>query len=101
MATLEYERSKIESMRCTSSRIYDGGYNCKKAIDGNTETDWATHNQGVGAWIQLDFRGIYLLNEIQIRQRGTGAGSAEMFMGIEIEFSDGSTVSSRLQDNLA
>ena len=57
-------------------------------MDGNSDTSWATQNEGIGAWIKLDFGGLYQVENIKIKHR-TNNVQAEMFKDISLEFSDG------------
>ena len=56
---------------CTASTTYDLYWSCMKAIDGliTYSSQWATQDQGTGAWIKLYFNGIFYINYTRIMQR--------------------------------
>ncbi len=42
---------------------------CHNALDGVTTTNWATMNQGVGAWINVVFVGTFTLTQAKLMQK--------------------------------
>ena len=73
-------------MSCAaSSEFHQNNFACERAMDGNTNTDWATNWQGVGAWIRLDFKKFYKVTKIRLRNRK----SQDRFENITLSFSNG------------
>ena len=78
----------MDILTCSASSEYSGRFACEKAIDGNSDTSWATKRQGIGAWIQVNFGNVYQVEKIKIKHR-TNNNQNEMFKDISLEFSDG------------
>ena len=84
-------------MTCSASTEYSDAWSCKNAIDGKSDTDWATKGQGTGSWIQLNFGDFYKVETIKIKHRSTGSSpTKEMFKDLSLEFSDGLKVDYKL-----
>ena len=81
----------MDILTCSASSEYSGSYACEKAIDGKSDTSWATKGQGIGAWIQVNFGHVYQVEKIKIKHR-TNNNQNEMFKDISLEFSDGTKV---------
>ena len=80
-------------MTCSASSEYNDDWLCKNAIDGKSDTDWATRGKGTGSWIQLNLGAFYKVETIRIKHRSSGGSPlSEMFKGISLEFSDGKKV---------
>ena len=60
-------------------------------------TDWVTYNEGVGAWIQLNFKEYYEIESLEIRHRSQG--TAMRFKDIILEFSNGKSHYFTLNDD--
>ncbi|XP_048575351.1 uncharacterized protein LOC5511746 isoform X2 [Nematostella vectensis] len=82
---------------CNASTEFDVNYPCTKAIDGNKDSEWRSKGQGVGASINIELRGTYLVNMVRIYQR---IESASQSQDVRIEFSDCSVISVKLENNL-
>ena len=82
------EISEIKLSSCSASSEHNSNYLCEKAFDGNLGDGWATLNQGVGAWIMINFESLYRLTKISVKQRP----SDEYFKDISIDFKDGTPV---------
>ena len=67
-----------------------------KNIHADT-TDWVTNNEGVGAWIKLNFKQYYEIESLEIRHRSQG--TAMRFKEIMIEFSNGESQYYTLNDD--
>ena len=80
--------TEIKSSSCSASTEHNSAYICENAYDGDTAKQWATLNQGVGAWIKINFEGLYRLTKISVMQRPYD----EYFKEISIEFTDGTPV---------
>ena len=89
--------NELDKMTCSASSKFDDRFACEKVIDGNSGTSWATRNEGIGAWIQLDFGSLYQVVYIRIKHR-TNNLQKEMFKNITLEFSDGTKVDYTLND---
>ena len=81
--------TKAPIVGCSASSKYPVGddYNCSKAFDGNVHSDWATHGQGVGSWIKLDFAEPATISAMAYTNRWS---TGERNRAVRLEFSDGS-----------
>ena len=85
---------EIKAVSCTASSSHSNGYLCNNAIDGNTDTQWATYNQGVGAWIKINFDKMHVVGKLKLKHRYDDKN--EMFKAITLEFSSGTMINSIL-----
>ena len=60
-------------------------------------TSWSSKGEGVGAWIEIQFRYHYLVRVIEIVQHFCGCESNK---DIEIEFSEGTVMEATLKERL-
>ena len=82
----ECETGKLissEEFQCTASTKHNNNFGCEKAFDGKLGTDWATIDQGVGAWITARFRKKQLITKINFLQR---ANPAEANKKVQLDF---------------
>ena len=77
-------KDELAITSCRASTEFSKSYDCNKAFDGNEYDGWATLNEGVGAWIQLNLDIPYRLTKIMILQRQN-----EFFKDVLLEFSVG------------
>ena len=90
----------IEIQGCTSSSQQAPENSCEMAFDTDINadsTEWATNNEGVGAWIQLNFKQGYEIVRLEIRHRSPG--TAMRFKEILMEFSNGKSHYYTLNDD--
>ena len=78
---------------CSASTQYSSSYPCDKAFDGNEGNEWATKNEGVGAWLKVNLDGLYQITKIMFIGRAT---SRENFKDISLEFLEGKPVDFKL-----
>jgi hypothetical protein len=68
-------------------------YKCEAAFNGKLRDQeggmWASNNEGIGAWIIVNFKGLYQLSRFQYKDR---KNPAERNSKIELTFSGGETV---------
>ena len=83
---------------CNESSEYSLDYTCSKAYDSNTGSEWATINEGAGAWIEIQMTEYVLLSKIETRHRFGGRHSGENFKEITLSFSDGTSQFASLED---
>ena len=83
---------------CNASSEYGFDYACSKTYDSNTGTDWATNNEGPGAWIKIQFPEYIQLSKIETRHRREGWYSGDNFKNITLSFSDGTNKSASIED---
>ena len=76
--------------------IGSSSWTCQNAIDGDENTDWATQNQGVGAWIKINLKRPYWIEKIELKHRST---SSERFQTITLTFSGGTSVGHTLNND--
>ena len=76
---------EIVGMTCSASSEYWSISSCQKAIDDDADTFWASKGEGVGAWIQLDFGGVYNVTSLEFKHRD----SPELFKDFNFNFSNG------------
>ena len=91
---------KIEIQGCTSSSQQAPENSCEMAFDTDINadsTEWATNNEGVGAWIQLNFKQGYEIERLEIRHRSQP--TAMRFKDIILEFSNGESHEYTLNDD--
>ena len=86
----------LDPNSCVASSKYDKTFSCNQAFDGNPETDWATKQQSIGAWIKLNLITTYHVQVVKIKQRGTH-DLLERIGGILLEFADGTRVDYTLE----
>ena len=76
---------------CVASSEKDN-HKCESAFSGKLRDEeggiWASNNEGVGAWIMLNFKGEFQLNRFQYKNR---KNPAERNSKIELMFSNGET----------
>lgn len=75
---------------CTASSTYAGS-KCNDAFM-NKMVDafgsmWYSSAEGIGSWIQINFKGLYMVTKLEIKLRANPAERNKIF---EVEFSDGS-----------
>ena len=80
------------SMSCKAS-----SGNCNGAISGDLHNQWYTSRQQAGAWIEIDFDDTYQISKLLMMHRPEGART-EMFKGLKLEFSTGSSVDKTLSN---
>ena len=83
-------------MTCFASTEHNTGHVCEKVMDGNSGSSWRTRSEGIGAWIQLNFGGLYQVENIKIKHKDNNRG--EMFKNISLEFSNGRIVNYTLNN---
>lgn len=76
----------ITIMSCSASTVLSSLYSCHMAIDGTPSTAWATNGEGAGAWIQLNFGGLYYVVALEFTHRANARG---LFKDLSFEFSNG------------
>ena len=81
------------------SSKHSNSYPCENAIDGDDNTFWATSNQGIGAWIKINFKRAYWIEKLEIKHRSQSGNTIERFKEITIEYSNGHTVSHVLNND--
>ena len=86
----------VPSASCSASSDSGGAFTCESAFDSDPESDWATRRQGVGSWIQSNFGAEYLVTRFEYRHRIFNEDNRQ----ITLSFSDGSTQSFVLQDDI-
>jgi len=88
----------IPSASCTASSEHPPGsqFACENAFDANTGTEWATQGEGAGSWIQSEFGATYRLTRFEYRHRNSNEDNRQ----ITLSFSDGSSQTFTLQDNV-
>jgi len=95
--TTGLEKRAISS--CTASSAHPGGYICDNAFDGvvsgGSGDEWATHGEGTGSWIQLNFAEAVSISQMKFANRVAAERSKE----VELEFSGGQTTTVTLLDN--
>ena len=74
---------------CEASSTYSQDFVCDKALDGSTD-DWASRNQGVGAWIIVQLSQSYFITRIELKGRCTSA-QADTPNRVLFTFDDAST----------
>ena len=83
------EWHKIAAKCHAASSEFNPEYSCDRAVDGSLEVghnkgEWSARKyEGVNAWIQLTFPGLYQINYTRIMQRFK---SVEQFKDIELIF---------------
>ena len=90
----------IEIQGCTSSTQYSAMNSCEMAFDTDLyadSTDWATTDEGAGAWIQLNFQETYEIESLEIRHRSQVP--AMRFKEIKLEFSNEQSYDYTLNDD--
>ena len=81
-------------MTCSASSEYqNGNFPCRNVLDDDESTEWATHQQGKGAWINVDFNKAIHISKIRLRQRLSGG----RFKRIKLDFSNGYNIKTKLQ----
>ena len=85
-------RIDATSMSCKAS-----SGNCNGAISGDLNNQWYTSRQQAGAWIEIDFDDTYQISKLLMMHRPEGHRT-EMFKGLKIEFSSGSSVDKTLSN---
>ena len=91
---------EIKIQGCTSSTQYSAVNSCEMAFDTDLNadsTDWATTDEGAGAWIQLNFQETYEIERLEIWHRSDP--TAMRFKDIILEFSNGESYDYTLNDN--
>lgn len=73
---------------CSASSEYDDNYLCENAIDGQLgdHQDWASKQEGPGAWIKVNFNQTYKIVGFELRNRNKGG--SDIARETKIEFSD-------------
>ena len=86
----------VPSASCSASSEYTDHFLCENAFDSNPGSDWATQGEGVGSWIQSNFGAEYSVTRFEYRHRIYNQDNQR----ITLSFSDGSTQSFVLQDDI-
>ena len=87
----------VPSANCSASSEYASPQHiCENAFDSDQDSDWATQGEGVGSWIQSNFGAEYSVTRFEYRHRAHDEDNRQ----ITLSFSDGSTQSFVLQDNI-
>ena len=85
----------MEYSYCSQSSVaWNNNYDCYAAIDGNSDSLWATEREAAGAWIQIDFDDTYQISKMLFMHYDV----RYMFKDITLEFSSGSPAYSTLRD---
>ncbi len=74
---------------CSTSSFYDNNWKCQNGLNGK-ERDlpggmWATKREGIGAWIEVNFKNTYHLTRVEIKNR---RNSQERNSLLEISFAN-------------
>jgi len=76
---------------CNSSTFLDANWKCENGFAGTNKDQegeiWATRREGIGAWIEINFTGLYYLTKFEIMNR---RNPQERNSLIEVQFSNGS-----------
>ena len=83
---------------CNASSEYSPNHACGKTYDSNVGSEWATRNEGAGAWIEIKFPAYAQLSKIETKHRFGGRFSGENFKDIILSFSNNTTQSVCLKD---
>ena len=83
---------------CNASSEYSPNYACGKSYDLNVGSEWATENEGAGAWIEIQLPEYAQLSKIETKHRFGGRYSGENFKDIILSFSNNTTQSATLKD---
>ena len=59
---------------CEASTEFSNKYSCWKAIDGDLNSDWASREEGIRAWIQITLPQPVYVIRIKATNRKTGGG---------------------------
>ncbi|KAK3251828.1 hypothetical protein CYMTET_38854 [Cymbomonas tetramitiformis] len=80
----------FDEIQCSASSQSSSSHTCTNAFDSSSPSEWRTHNEGIGAWIQVQFRRNITIGSMQfVNMCGVGASSRSQ--ALVIAFSDGST----------
>lgn len=74
---------------CKTSSKYNDQWGCMNGINGKLIDGpgmWASNNEGVGAWMEITFKGLYEIHKITYRDR---SNPGEMNKKLEFLFSNG------------
>lgn len=75
---------------CSSSSFWASNWKCENGLNGefrDTEGSmWATNREGIGAWIEINFKNVYYLTRVEIKNRRNAQERNSLF---EISFSNG------------
>ena len=85
---------------CNASSEYSPNYACGKSYDSNVGSEWATRNEGAGAWIEIQLPEYAQLSKIETKHRLGGRYSGENFKDIILSFSNSTTQSASLKDGI-
>ena len=83
---------------CNASSEYSPNYACGKSYDSNVGSEWATRNEGAGAWIEIHLPEDAELSKIETKHRFGGRYSGENFKDIMLSFSNNTTQFTSLED---
>ena len=78
----------ISISSCSASTEYSADYGCENAYDGDVENEWATSEEGIGSWIELNFDGDYRVTKMEFTNR---LAEVDQTSQILLTFSDGET----------
>lgn len=73
--------------KCKASSTIRSDLSC---TNGLTKTEWVSKGEGVNAWMQVIFKGLFIITKFDFYQRQNPAERAKTIL---LEFSDGSTQS--------
>ena len=64
----------LGDISCTASSEYSNDWRCDKAFDGvlaigMSKNAWASKGDGVGGWIQAQFKGRMAISKLRVLQR--------------------------------
>ena len=85
---------ELKITSCSASMWVTDTYHCKRTYDGNIHwPGWATkQDRNGGAWIKINFAGIYRLTNVMTMNRDTPYPWDINFKDTVLEFSDGNKV---------
>ena len=88
----------VPSASCSASSEYDNRFLCENAFDSDPDSEWVTRGEPVGSWIQSNFAigAEYSVTRFEYSQRIYDRDNRK----ITLSFSDGSTQSFVLQDDV-
>ncbi len=79
-----------DTFKSCKSSSYREGYNCEAGFSENMRDEnggvWASMNEGIGAWIYIEFNSLFEISQFEYKNR---KNPAERNKSLELEFSNG------------
>lgn len=91
VATLQMGASVTEVSSNFGGAADDEGWGANHAIDGLVATEWSSHGDGDGAWVEIDLGQERTFTEIGFRSRWMDDGSA-IIEGVRLVLDGGTTI---------